>query len=217
MKLIHFCRAVLMVASLGLAACAEQKPADYTAFRAEAPRSIVIVPIINNSTQVEAPDNFLVTLSQPLAERGYYVFPVNMVKRTMEDDGLSDATLVANANPAKVASLFGADAVLYAKIEQWDTQYLVFSSQTTVQIHYTLKSGKTGATLWDNDVTTVYSPHANGGNPLATLVADAIIAAIQRAHPNYIPAATQANQIAFYTKNKGLLAGPYDPGFGKVE
>ena len=97
------------------------KPKDYAAFRAEAPRSILIVPVVNKSTQVDAPDTFLSTLPVPLAERGYYVFPVNMVKRTMEDDGLSDADMVSAADPKRLASLFGADAVLYASIDTWTT------------------------------------------------------------------------------------------------
>ena len=71
------------------------------------------------------------TLPISLVERGYYVFPVNMVKRTMEDDGLSDADMVANADPVKLAQLFGADAVLYATIDEWDSRYILVSTTTT--------------------------------------------------------------------------------------
>ena len=69
---------------------------------------------------VTAPDYFLSTVPIPLAERGYYVFPVNLVKRVLEDDGLSDAVLVHSADPKRLAALFGADAVLYVTIERWD-------------------------------------------------------------------------------------------------
>jgi len=202
---------VLCLGALALGGCQAPLPdKDYSLLKAEAPRSILIVPIVNKSTQVDAPDSFLATLPVPLAERGYYVFPVNMVKRTMEDDGLSDADLVASADPVRVASLFGADAILYASIENWTTQYAVISAATIVDIHYTLKSGKTGKTLWDARVRTQYSPHASSGNLFADLIADAIVAAIQRAHPNYLPLANQANALAFYTKGQGLLPGPYD-------
>ena len=63
---------------------------DYTAFRDANPSSILIVPAINKSVEVDAPDYYLSTAAKPLAERGYYVFPVNLVKRVMEDDGLAD-------------------------------------------------------------------------------------------------------------------------------
>ena len=85
---------------------------DYIKFRAEDPRSILIVPVVNRSVDVEAPDYFLSTATLPPAERGYYIFPVNLVKRLLEDDGLSDADLVHSADPTRVAELFGADTVL---------------------------------------------------------------------------------------------------------
>ena len=201
----------------GLTACATPGPApkSYTAFNAASPRSILIVPVVNDTTQVDAADNFLATLAPPLGERGYYVFPVNLVQHVMDDSGLGDANLVANADPVRVASLFGADAVLYAKVEKWDALYVLLSSSVTVEIHYTLKSGKNGTTLWDQDVTTVYQPQAaSGGSPLAALIADTIQAAIVRAHPNYIPLANQANAEAFNTANQGLPYGPYDDRHG---
>ncbi len=203
------------VALTGLAACATPPtPKDYTAFRTADPRSIVVVPVVNKSTQVDAPDNFLATLAIPLAERGYYVFPVNMVKRTMEDDGLSDANLVHAADPRRVAGLFGADAVLYASIEKWESQYILLSTTTTVAVQYTLKSGKTGETLWEQTIATAYSPQAaNTGNPLANLIAGAIVAAVERARPSYIPLANQANGLAFYTPGQGILEGPYDAAY----
>jgi hypothetical protein len=69
--------------------------------------------------------------------------------------------------------------------------------------------------LWDEVVTSAYSPQASSVNPLAALIATAIAAAIERAHPSYIPLANQANVKAFYTPGQGLLAGPYDAGYRK--
>ncbi len=197
-----------------LAACAVPGPPakDYTAFTTANPHSILIVPVVNDTAEVSAASTFLATLAPPLANRGYYVFPVNLVRHTMQDSGLGDADLVAKADSARVARLFGADAVLYARIEQWNAKYLVVTSSVTVQVHYTLKSGKDGSTLWDQDITTVYQPHAaSGGNPLAALIVDAVVAAVTRAHPDYIPLADQANVLAFDTPNQGVPYGPYAP------
>jgi hypothetical protein len=74
--------------------------------------------VVNKSVDLNAADYFLSTVPIPLAERGYYVFPVNLVKRVLEDDGLADAFLVHSADPARLAALFGADAVLYVAIER---------------------------------------------------------------------------------------------------
>jgi hypothetical protein len=210
---MKFSPAAAALAVMLLAGCAhEPQKADYTALLAAHPHSVLIIPVVNKTTQIDAADTFFATLASPIAERGYYVFPLNMVKHTMEDDGLSDADMVAAAKTERLAGLFGADAVLYCEVQHWDSRYMLINTTTEVSVHYVLKSGATGEVLWQNEVTTKYSPQANGGNPIADLIVDAIAAALERAHPSYIPLANQANGIAFNDPNQGLLNGPYSGG-----
>ena len=192
--------------------CATAPKKDYSAFRAADPRSILVLPVVNRSVDVNAPDYFLSTLSIPLAERGYYVFPVDMVKHVLEDDGLSDADLVHHAEPQKLCSLFGSDSVLYVSIERWDARYLVLTTQVTVDFDYTLKDCKTGDALWKERKGMVYSPQQqqSGGHPVGMLIGMAISAAITKAAPNYMPMAHQVNGAVFaYPNGPGLPAGPY--------
>jgi hypothetical protein len=212
MKVSLLCLFVLIVS--GCATQAQKK--DYTSLRTESPRSILVVPVINRSVEVNAPDYFLSTISQPLAERGYYVFPVHLVKRMMEDDGLGDADMVHAGNPQQLGKIFGADSVMYVTIERWDAQYIVFSTTVTVELKYTLKSTSTGQTLWSNSQKLVYQPNNNNsGGGLAGLIAQAVTAAIAKAAPNYMPLAHQANVQAIYTKGQGLPAGPYSDLYQK--
>lgn len=208
-------RIAVLVGVVSLAGCASApKKYDYTQFRAESPRSILVVPVTNKSVEVNAPDYFLATIAEPFAERGYYVFPVNMVKSVLSDDGLSDANLVHSADPRRLGELFGADAVAYISIERWEAKYVVFSTVVTVELTYMIKSTHTGQVLWNNHKVVVYKPQASNAG-LAGLVADAVAAAITKAAPNYIPLARQANQQAIYLKGTGLPAGPYDTGYRK--
>jgi len=195
----------------GCAQTARRSEYDYSTFRAEDPKSILVIPAINRSVQIDAPDLFLSTISRPVAERGYYVFPVHMVKRILEDDGLADADMVHQQDTVRLASLVGADAVLYVVIEQWSAKYVVFSTTVTVEISYVLKSGKTGQELWSSKVAKAYNTDQgnSSGNPLADLIAGAIVAAIEKANPNYIPLTKQANADATNRPHFGLPAGPY--------
>ncbi len=188
---------------------------DYSKFRAADPTSILVVPVVNRSVDVDAPDYFLSTISMPVAERGYYVFPVNLVKRVLEDDGLADSNLVHDSDPTRLAELFGADCILYVTIERWDARYVVLSTTVTVEFTYVLKSGATGETLWTTPYRMVYQPQGNSsGNPLADLVADIVVAAITKAMPNYIPLTQQANRAAVTLPHIGLPAGPYGKDYG---
>lgn len=189
-------------------------PKDYAQFRRSDPKTILVVPAVNRSVEVNAPDYFLSTIVRPLAERGYYVFPVNVVKRVLEDDGLADANLVHNADPTRLGELFGASAILYVSIERWDAKYLVLTTQVTVEFTYAIKSGQTGEELWRTTERMVYQPQASSaGNPLATLIIAAVQAAATKAAPNYIPLTQQANWTAVTRPHQGLPAGPHNKAY----
>jgi len=196
---------------LMLVGCVHVPPRDYSKFEAAKPTSILIVPVVNESVEVTAPDYFLSTVSVPLAELGYYVFPVNLVKRMLEDEGMSDATLVHNAPAAKICSLFGADSVLYVTITDWNAQYLVLTTTVNVGLKYAIKECKTGSTIWEHAQRMSYAPQGtNTGNPLGNVIAMAITAAVAKAAPDYVPLARQANALTFY----GNTVAVYRPGVG---
>lgn len=203
--------AFVTIFSLMITGCATSPtPKDYSKFNAAGIRSILIVPVVNNSVEVLASDYFISTVPIPIAENGYYVFPVNLVKRVLEDDGLSDAHLVHSAPAEKLCALFGADAALYITIKRWDAQYVILSTRVTVELTYVLKDGVAGQEIWRDEETVVYTPQgSSSGNPIADLIVMAIMAAITKANPNYIPLARQANLKAFAYPGPGFPDGPY--------
>jgi hypothetical protein len=202
---------VVLGGSIGCATA--PKSQNYAKLTAAQPRSILIVPVVNKSVDIDAPAYFLSTIPVPVAERGYYVFPVNMVKRVLEDDGLSDASLVHSADPMRLCSLFGADSVLYVTIERWDAQYMILSTTVTVEFDYLWKDGKTGDTFWTAHRVMTYTPQSSGGSGLGALIAAAINAAITKAAPNYMPLARQANDQVMEYPGPGFPAGPYRPEY----
>jgi hypothetical protein len=202
---------IVLLAALAAACAHAPKDKDYSKLVSANPRALLVVPVVNRSVDVDAADYFLSTLSVPLAERGYYVFPVNLVKRMLEDDGLSDAQLVHAADPVRLCSLFGADAVLFVTIEQWTAKYVVLSTQVTVEFSYVLKDGRTGEELWRDHRKGVYAS-GDGGGGLAGAIVGAIVA---KAAPNYMPLARKANAQAMAYPGPGIPAGPYRPEYRK--
>jgi hypothetical protein len=202
-------RILATAAAATLLACATSQK-DHSALMAAQVRSILVVPVMNRSVDVTAPDYFLSTVPVPIAERGYYVFPVNLVKRLLEDDGLADPGLVHAADTARLASIFGADAVLYVTIERWDARWILLSTKVTVEFSYVLRDGKTGATLWAEHQTIQYQSNDGGGG----LIGAVINAAVTRAAPNYMPLARQANAKALAYPGPGFPAGPHHPLHG---
>ena len=202
---------ILVLTATALACAQQRAPKDYSKLVSANPRSILVVPVVNKSVEVNAPDYFLSTLSVPLAERGYYVFPVNAVKRMLEDDGLSDAALVHGTDPTRLCALFGADAVLFVTIEQWTSKFVLLSTQVSVEFEYVLKDGRGGEELWRERQVAVYASDSGGGG-LAGAIAAAIVT---KASPNYIGLARTANERALGYPGPGLPAGPYRADYRK--
>ena len=208
---------LLLLTFLALSGCVPRAELNkQEKFLAASPRSILAVPVVNNSVDITAADYMLSTLTFPLAERGYYVFPINAVKRVLEDDGLADSSLVHSAPTSKLANLFGADVVLYVVVEQWDAKYMFLTTTTTVALYYQIRDGKTDDLLWANRVKMVYQPDSGSGGGggigglVAQLVVKAVVAAMEKAAPNYMPLARQANANALYMyPGAGIPLGPY--------
>ena len=201
----------MSVGLLLLTGCVTQptKP-DQSALVSAAPRSILIVPTINRSLDVDAPNYVLASLPIPIAERGYYVFPVNTTKFVLEQEGFYEADRLHEQPPQSLAKLFGTDAILYVAIKQWDAKFAVFTTVVTVDFDYRLVS-KNGVELWRDNKRMQYQPQNNNNamSPMAALVTAAINAAVTRAAPNYMPLTQQANQEVFVTGHNALPNGPY--------
>ncbi len=205
-------RAILcLLAAVLLTGCVTQPvKKDMSAFMAAAPRSILVVPTINKSLDVDAPSYVLAALPVPVAEKGYYVFPVNTTKYVLEQEGYYEGERIHQQPTESLAKLFGADAVLYVSINRWDAQYAFIATTVTVDFDYRLVS-KDGTEIWNENKRMQYSPqnNNNAGSPLAMLISAAISAALTRAAPNYMPLTQQANHQVFVMGVNPLPDGPY--------
>ncbi|MBE0475185.1 GNA1162 family protein [Rhodoferax sp.] len=208
---MSYLRLMVLLLVAVLAGCASPPPKkDLGAFNTAAPRSILVVPAVNKSLDVDAPNYLLSTLTVPLAEKGFYVFPVNTAKFMLEQEGFYEGDRIHQQPPETLAQLFGADAVLYVTIKRWDAQYALITTTVTVEFDYRMVA-KDGTEIWTATQAMKYSPQSNNssGNPLADLIVMAISAAITRAAPNYLPLTQQANQMVFVLGPNAIPNGPY--------
>lgn len=199
---------IITFLSVGLFGCATVPQKDMSAFNRAAPRSILVVPAVNKTLDVDAPVYVLTTLPIPLANKGYYVFPVNTTKYILEQEGLYEGDRIVNMPVPTLAKMFGADAILYVTINRWDAQYMIISTTVTVEFDYKLVAAD-GTVIWNENKKMTYTPQNNQGGGLGGLVAAAISAAMTRAAPNYIPLAQSAHQQVFLMGPNQLPDGPY--------
>lgn len=202
-----------MMALVALGGCAVQQPTP-TKLEAHPPRSIVVVPPLNDTTDVSAPGVFMPTVTIPLAERGYYVFPIHLTDALLKDLGLPEAGLVHQLPPQRFLDLFGADAVLFIKIEDWGNKYMVLQHVQTVEIAYVLRDTRTGEVLWQRE-ETVSRGSGSGGDPIGAVISAALDYLLaEMLETDFGPLAAEANYRAFTASRTGLPPGPRSPEYG---
>ena len=198
-----------------LAGCQTVKPYDYTNFRAHPPRSILVLPPLNESTAIEGTYGYLTTVTRPVAERGYYVFPVAVVDQFMKENGLPGAAEMQQAPLAKIAEVTGADAVLFLDLKQYGAQYKVLSSVVTVEVHAKLVDTRSGILLWEGN-GIAQQGSGGSGNLLGDLIAAAITQAINKHSDKAHQVSRLANANLFYPEQTGLPYGPYNAKYDRA-
>lgn len=201
-----------LLSGLTLAGCATPTRYDYTNYRAFPPRSIVVLPPLNEGTDLRGTYGYLSTVTRPLAELGYYVFPVVVIDQLLKDNGLPTPGEMVQAPLSKIWEIIGADAVLYVTLRQYGTRYQLLGSTTAVRAAARLVDTRTGTLLWAGTVSAQENS-GGSGNLLADLIGALLTQAIGYTTDRARALAETANaQLAI--KDRGLLHGPYSPRYG---
>ena len=197
---------VVLFAFSGCGAAYVTKGNEFPKMYEQQPRSILILPPMNESTDAEAKDYYMTTTEMPFALMGYYTFPTEMVSDIMKQEGVYDTEILYNMPLDKFYEYFGADTVLFTHIKKWDLSYMVLSSTLTIQIEAKIVSTKTSEELWKYVGTVVVDlSGGNSGGGISGLIASAVVTAVNSATADYVKYARVANKRIVYT----LPAGPY--------
>ncbi len=207
--------ATLLLTILASGCATTQKPYDYAAFKQSHPRSILVLPPLNNSPEILAPYGMLSQVTYPLAESGYYVFPVALVNETFKQNGLTSPGDIHQVSPAKLHSIFGADTALYITVTKYGSSYKVIHSTTEVSADAKLLDLKTGALLWEGSATASSTENQNsGGSLLGTLVSAALKQVMNHLNDaSFDIAAITSQRLLNAESPNGILYGPRSPKY----
>ena len=207
---------ILAAAALLAGACATPQPYDYTAFKEARPKSLLVLPPLNNSPDVNASYSFLSHVTLPLAESGYYVLPVTLVDEMFRENGVTDPGQMHEVPAAKLKEIFGADAALYIKIGHYGTSYSVINSESRVSAEASLVDLTSGGVLWQGSATASSAEGRSSSGGLVGMLVQAIVSQIvetisDRSHP---VAGVTSMRLLSAGRPGGLLFGPRSPRFG---
>ena len=205
----------IMTMFLFLSGCATEGAYDYTAFKESRPKSILVLPPLNNTVEVDAGYGLLSQVAFPLAESGYYVLPVALVDETLKHNGVTVANDAHAISLSKLHEIFGADSVLYLTIEDYGTSYKIISSDTRVTASARLVDSKTGALLWQGRASASSAENNNNNNGLLGALVVAVVEQITStlSDKSYGIAGIASNRLLGAGGARGMLYGPRSPKY----
>jgi hypothetical protein len=204
--------AILIAASLS-SGCSTKSLTRSVAYKGvydEKPVTILIMPPVNRSTEVDAKEYFHSTLNVPIINAGYYVIPPFLSMEILKKESAYDAELFLNNSLTKFGEVFGADLALFTIVNKWDKTKLF--AKVYVEIEYVFKSVKTNEIVYTRKATVTYDTSVDTGigggwGILANVVAGAINTAVTK----YVDVARVCNTYTF----QDLPLGKYSPMYGQ--
>jgi hypothetical protein len=165
------------------------------------PVSILVLPAKNTTTAVNVAKYFSYTITQPLTEKGYYVFPVHLVDDFFKSENLPNAELIRKIPLNKLKKVFNADAILYVDINSWNTAYIVLGSHVDVGVSFSLVDANTGDELWNSNSYAYSYDGVDGNGSLLGLVVGMIAAGVNTS--------VDYTKLAYFANIVGLSFLPY--------
>ncbi len=154
------------------------------------PNTILVLPPMNNTVDMSAPDVVWPIVRNNIIKRGYNAPPIEYVKKVLEEHDIHYAGEVNMYTPEELGKMFNADAILYTTITDWSTTWLVVYASQTVGLQFVLKSAVDGDVLWQNHYTETQRGFAANPKQMAELAVGAAVSP-------YAPLAQNVAGIAF--------------------
>lgn len=212
-------RAALLVAAALLGGCAITPPpaVDYSALLRNKPASLLVLPPVNESPEVNGTAGTWAHATRPLAEGGYYVLPVTLVDETLRQNGIASAQEAHDIPPARLREVFGADAVVYLRVKRYGTSYAVLASETVVEVEASIVDLRSGEALWSGRARASSAEQQQHQSGLVGLLVTAVVQQVlDTATDAAYRYADVANQRLLSTRRyNGLLPGPRSPRYGE--
>lgn len=158
-----------------LGGCQTTKPQVQPAFGELRPRTILVLPPVNESMNVHASASLLAQVQFPVGEAGYYVLPVGLVMETFRENGFTEPAAIRGISREKLREIFGADAVLLLTIVESGTEYKIVASDTRVTAEAELVDLATGRLLWRGAATASSTESSSSGGGVVGMLVQAVV------------------------------------------
>jgi hypothetical protein len=153
---------LVLLAGLMFAGCVTLPP--ITANPSSPIRTIAVLPMVNNTTDVDAPAVVREIFTGSLGSYYYIIKPLAETDQVLKDQmGVTLGSQLDMAKPQQLGEKLGVDAVFYGSVEDFSHKITGIYNVKRVRARVKLVDCKTGETIWKNGIGVKQALRAGGG------------------------------------------------------
>ena len=132
------------------AACAAPLSDLASDYATAKPRSIAVLPVMNETSDLDAPLVFRILAQAELGDRGYTLINFDFIDEALRQKGIQEAGQIESLTPQEIGELLNADGLLYVKVMGYGRQVGV---HLRMDGSFTMVDSKTGRKLWYSELS----------------------------------------------------------------
>jgi hypothetical protein len=143
-----------------LAACAAPLTDVAQDYKSLSPTHIAVLPVRNETADMDAPIVFRILAQAELADRGYALVDVSWIDEALKEKGIEEAGMIDALTPQEVGEAVGADGLLYITVSSYGRQAAV---HLELDGSFALVNSQTGEKLWFSEMSASDDMVLEGG------------------------------------------------------
>jgi hypothetical protein len=124
------------------------------------PTRIAILPVMNETADLDAPTVFRIMVKAELADKGYALLDFQQIDEALRSQGIQEAGQVESLTPQQLGELLHADGLLYTKVLGYGRQVGV---NIVMEGNFTLVHARTGQKIWFSELSVSDNIVLEGG------------------------------------------------------
>jgi|GEM_PF-828067 len=133
-----------------LSACAKPLTDVAPDFKSLKPTRVAILPVKNETADMDAPIVFRILARAELADKGYALVDFPPMDAALREKGIEEAGQIESLTPQEIGECLGADGLLYVTVLGYGRQVGV---HLKMEGSFTLVDAKTGQKLWFSELS----------------------------------------------------------------
>lgn len=119
-------------------------------FKSLRPTRIAVLPVKNETADLDAPIVFRILAQAELADKGYALVDFSQIDQALREKGIEEAGQIEALTPQEIGESVGADGLLYTTVSSYGRQAAV---HLKLDGNFTLVDSKTGQKLWFSELS----------------------------------------------------------------